>query len=95
MSILKTLIILQKIELNSLQILFSKSIMLTRSQTPVKPTRFSKRVSRKVVRLSDEYHKYTSGKYHGWSDTYYRSYNLDRMYDINMDSDDYILGFFS
>ena len=35
MSILKTLIILQKIELNSLQILFSKSIMLTRSQTPV------------------------------------------------------------
>ena len=62
--------------------------MLTRSQTPVKPTRFSKRVSRKIVRLSDEYHKYTSGKYHGWSDTYDRSYNLDRMYDINMDSDE-------
>ena len=56
--------------------------MLTRSQTPVKPNRFSKRISRKVVRLSDEYHKYTSGKYHGWSDTY------DRMYDINMDSDE-------
>lgn len=67
--------------------------MKTRSQTAVANslTNRTKRVSRKVVRLIDEYDKYTSGKYHGWNDTYDRQYHIDdihNMYHVNIDSDE-------
>lgn len=67
--------------------------MKTRSQTAVANSlnNRNKRVSRKVVRLIDEYDKYTSGKYHGWNDTYDRQYHIDdihNMYHVNIDSDE-------
>ena len=64
--------------------------MKTRSQTAVENTlkNRTKRVSRKVVRLIDEYDKYTSGKYHGWNDTYDRGYHIDHMCNVNIDSDE-------
>jgi len=34
-----------------------------------------KRNSKPVIRLVDEYCKFTTGKYHGWNDTYDREYN--------------------
>ena len=34
-----------------------------------------KREKKNVTRLTDEYLKYTKGKYHGWKDTYDRKYN--------------------
>ena len=65
--------------------------MKTRSQTArvnIQKVNQNKRISRKVVRLIDEYDKYTSGRYHGWRDTYDREYNIDDMYHINIDSDE-------
>ena len=65
--------------------------MKTRSQTArvnIQKVNQNKRISRKVVRLIDEYDKYTSGRYHGWRDTYEREYNTDDMYHINIDSDE-------
>ena len=61
--------------------------MKTRSQTALLTNR-NKRVSRKVVRLIDEYDKYTLGNYYGWNDTYVREYNIDDMYHVNIDSDE-------
>jgi hypothetical protein len=61
--------------------------MNTRSQTTHLTNR-NKRISRQVVRLIDEYNKYTSGKYHGWNDTYDRQYHIDDMYHVNIDSDE-------
>lgn len=37
-----------------------------------------KRNSKPVTRLVDEYSKYTTGKYHGWRDTYDRGYDGGR-----------------
>lgn len=34
-----------------------------------------KRNTKPVIRLIDEHDKYTTGKYHGWKDTYDREYN--------------------
>ena len=34
-----------------------------------------KRNAKPTTRLIDEYVKYTTGKYHGWKDTYEREYN--------------------
>lgn len=65
--------------------------MKTRSQTTDANTEIvnhNKRKSRKIVRLIDEYDKYTSGRYHGWRDTYDREYNIEDMYHINIDSDE-------
>lgn len=65
--------------------------MKTRSQTArvnIQKVNQNKRISRNVVRLIDEYDKYTSGRYHGWRDTYDREYNIDNMYHINIDSDE-------
>jgi hypothetical protein len=65
--------------------------MKTRSQTArvnTQKVNQNKRISRNVVRLIDEYDKYTSGRYHGWRDTYDREYNIEDMYHVNIDSDE-------
>ena len=66
--------------------------MKTRSQTFKEQSnidRKNKRQSKKVVRLIDEYQKYTTGKYHGWNDTYDRKYGDNNLcLDSDTETDD-------
>ncbi len=64
--------------------------MKTRSQTFKEQSNINtknKRQSKKVVRLIDEYQKYTTGKYHGWNDTYDRKYDIDNNLCLDSDTD--------